>query len=154
MNLHCNNVDKSSRIPGPAPWYNYIMTPRFIYCIFYQKFQNFINSEMISTLPQTQERTFRMRLLESGPSPLLLSHLLYSHFVQTLAITSSLDIHTRSKWYSFFFLFLNGIKNKVNLIIIITFLKKTMCYSRKSGDIGIKYALNLAFDGFQVCNLS
>lgn len=88
-----------------------------------------------------------MRLLESGPSPLLLSHLLYSYLIQTLAITSPLDIHTRSKQYSFF-LFLNGNKNKVNLITIITFLKKTMRYSRKSGDLGIRHTLNLALDDF------
>lgn len=39
----------------------------------------------------------------------------------------------------FFFLFLSGNKNKVNLVMIITFfLKKTMCYNRKSRDVGLR----------------
>lgn len=55
-----------------------------------------------------------MGLLESGPSPLLLPYLLYSDLVQNLAVTFPLDIHAKS-------MFLGGNKNKVNLIMIITF---------------------------------
>lgn len=61
-----------------------------------------------------------MRVLKSGPSPLLLPYLLYSYLVQNLAITFFFRYSWRQQAV-FFFLFLSGNKNKVNLIMIITF---------------------------------
>lgn len=145
----CTADDNSSGVLGPAPWYGYIMTQWFIYCVFCQKFQNFINSELIARLPQTL-KAFWMELLKSGPSPLLLVHFLYSYLVQILTINSSSDIHAKSKKYSFFYFQVVTLSKSG----YIYFLKKTMCYSKKSRGFGMRHTLNLTFDGFWLCNLS
>lgn len=63
-------------------------------------------------------------------------------------MTSFLDIHAKIKYSFFYFQVVGQTKSVFIYIYNFLFLKEDMHYSKKSRAFGMRYTLNLAFDGF------